>query len=333
MKPKDIQRDIRSRHIRMPGDSPNLGRMERMRDADLLRGGAQSRRRSSRDGQDRSHPARMKAILNWSIGLGAVALAVIGTTVILWLRPQMDRVDENLAVNLEELDMKVRVASKFASPSEEAAVGLVKRALAIHDPAQVAPLFHMGSSTAAEVIDFIKAGDSRDGRIDQYQWLSSMDTGGISIEGVLVNFKGAEGRKERLVFLTPDANGVWKLDFEAFARIVKPSWKELLENGAAEALVRVVVARDSYYNGPFSDEKEWVCYGIASPDMHELLRGYCKVGSPEAKAMEALLADGASMCRATLQLRRVNEAESRQFEITRILAKDWVVPNLPAGKS
>ena len=53
-----------------------------------------------------------------------------------------------------------------------------------------------------------------------------------------------------------------------------------------------MVAKDSYYNGPFRDETQWSCYGMASPDLDVVLLGYCRQGSPQAAAMERIVANG-----------------------------------------
>jgi hypothetical protein len=63
--------------------------------------------------------------------------------------------------------------------------------------------------------------------------------------------------------------------------------------------------------------------------------GYCKAGSPQAEAMERIVTesqrrlDFRGLCRATLQIRRPAGAESSQFEITRVLAQDWVLADQP----
>jgi hypothetical protein len=92
----------------------------------------------------------------------------------------------------------------------------------------------------------------------------------------------------------------------------------------------VIVGKDVYYNGPFRDESQWTCYAVVSPDTDELLHGYCRVGTPEADEMSRLLADGEATSRATLQLRRAKGAGPRQFEISRVVAKDWILPE-PVG--
>jgi hypothetical protein len=180
--------------------------------------------------------------------------------------------------------------------------------------------------------------ETRDGPIERYHWLSSIDVKDMLVECVLVVFKGNEKPAERLAFLTPDQQGNWKVDFDAFARSVRPSWDVLLgevadAEGTDEAVVRVFIGKDFYFNGPFRDEAEWVCYALASPDVDELLRGYCRVGSPQQLEMEKLFSDGENVRRVTLEIRKAKDAEARQFEITRILAPDWVVPLLDGENS
>ena len=119
------------------------------------------------------------------------------------------------------------------------------------------------------------------------------------------------------------------MDFAAFARCVKPSWKELLDGGCESGRVRVVAAKDNYYNGPFKDDRNWVAYKLVSPDIDEILVGYCRSGSAQHRAMELLWQRGeARQARVTLELHRPPDpasAERRQFEITHVLAEDWVM--------
>lgn len=333
MKSKAIQRDIRSRHSRVPGNSPGLAGTTRLHDTQFPEGDRRSRRRGTGQRYDLQNSSYRKSILLWSCILGAAALAIIGTAVSLWIAPQLGRHSGTISATSIEPETYVRVESGLTAPSESEAVRLVKRAISNRDPATVSSLFRMGSANAFEVIDFFKASAARDGEIERYEWLSSVDVDDLRLEGVQVFYKGKEKPTQRLAFLTPDDHGVWKLDFDAFARSVKPSWNVLLTKETGRGTVRVFVARDYYFNGPFSDETEWVCYGLASPDVDELLRGYCKVGSPEAAAMEKLFSDEVKMSRATLEIRHPKEGESRQFEITRILAEGWVLPDSPDRNS
>jgi hypothetical protein len=259
---------------------------------------------------------------------GLAALVVIGGSVAIWLLP---RVNRGSVENDSQLESSVRVASRFPSPGREQALDLVRRAVTTRDPQVVGSLFRDGVARSPEILDFLSGLETRDGRIERYEWLSSMDINGLLVDGVAVVFKGGEKPAERIAFLTPDPAGVWQMDFDAFARTVSPSWKELLQNGVDRAQVRVVVGKDVYYNGPFRDESQWTCYGIMSPDTEEVLHGYCRVGTPQADAMNRLFLDGESTSRVTLELRRTKGAETRQFEISRVVAKDWILPELAGG--
>lgn len=326
MNSKDIKRDIRSRHSRVSGDAPKIGRITRLRSAELPQlGVVRSRSRAGSRSVSHTNPALRKLIMIWSVVLGVAAFGVIIAAVSLWLLPKLRN---HAAVVVDPTfipDSRVRVTSRFPSPSEEEALRLVNRAMENRDIAKVPSLFRMGSANPEEVINFFKSSEGRDGAVSKCSWLSSMDQDGLLLEGVHVAFKGKDKPVERIAFLTPDEKGVWKMDFEAFARTARPSWNDLLENHAARATVRVFIGPDAYFNGVFSDETEWVCYGIASPDIDEVFHGYCRVGSPEAAVLEKFFDEGEKLSRATVELRSVSGAEPRQFEISRVLAKDWVV--------
>jgi hypothetical protein len=278
---------------------------------------------------------QLSATLVATILLVAAALIAIGVFVGVWLLKQPNR-KAVAAGDGHAREERVRNLSRFPSPAEQAALDIVRRALALRDPADVAVFFHQGSSAAEDVIAFLENMESMDGAITGYNWLSSMDANGILIDGVLVRTMSGGSQRERLALLTPDAQGAWKIDFDAFARTVKPSWGELLGMKADQALVRVIVTGDSYYNGRFRSESEWECYGLASPDTEHILTGYCRVNTPQARAMQKILAragetaDGrGSLRRATLAIRRPVGAEDRQFEITRVLAEDWILTDKP----
>ena len=105
-------------------------------------------------------------------------------------------------------------------------------------------------------------------------------------------------------------------------------------------MVRVILANDAYFNGPFRDDSRWSCYGMVSPDIERMLIGYCRKGSLQDQAMQRLFlsepdeagpeaASQSNIIRATLQLVRPPSAEDRQFEIVRVLAEDWVLSGQP----
>lgn len=285
-------------------------------------------------GGDRERNKRMLVILTWSAVFVTMALGVLGVAVWLWLRPKMNRAASGDGRTPVAEAVATHIVSRFESPSEKEALDFVKRAISIRDPSKVTAFFHPGSAKPEEVIDFLRV-KAEEGRVEGFTWLSSMDANGLLIDGVLVKTTVGNRLLNRLALLTPDEEGVWKIDFDAFARTVEPSWNELLEKNAGVGLVRVIVAADSYYNGPFRDDTQWICYGMVSPDTEKILLGYCRKGTPQAKAMKRIVSDERSVVgsrsakRATLEIRRVEGAEPRQFEISRVMAEDWVMSATP----
>ena len=294
------------------------------------------RRRGGRNSGDerskRSRDARKKVVWNWSALLVLLVLGVLGFFLTTWTRSHMGR-KVGKPGEVAGTVVQERVASRFPSPTEDVALETVRQALAVRDPGKVEEYFRLGASTAEDVVAFLGKRTEIDGRIVGLDWLRSMDANGLLIDGVLVNTLLDSQPRNRVALLTPDPEGVWKIDFDAFARVVSPPWAELLDPGSEGGLVRVVTAPDSYFNGAFRDESEWACYGMASPDVDQILVGYCRRGSAQAKAMARIMdqpddgefAGGRQIHRVTLELRRVPGGEARQFEITRVLAQDWIV--------
>jgi len=337
MKPRDVQRGISSRSVRVGGEAPGIGKVSRVRRGSGNSGGGR-RRRGTRAEMDKRRSLHLSSVV-----LGVVALAVIGVAVLFWVKTLRNRAPD-IVRTTTVVDNIRQASSKFPSPSEEEALALVKRALANRDPAKVPTLFRAGSASREEVVSYFEDAGSKDGPVEQYRWLSSMDSDGMLIEGVLVSFKTQEKKRERLALLTPDETGNWRLDFESYSRAMDTNWNDLLAKKAKSARVRVMLAADPYYNGIFSDERKWVGYAMASPDTDLLLRGYCLIGSAEAETMAAIIsplgktgtrASQASTAtgpaqktsRAILDIRSVEGAESRQFQITRVVAREWLLPD------
>ena len=325
MKSDGIQRAVRAnRHDRSEGDAPAIGRVARMPGTGLPK---ILRRRRNRG--ERGRHRQGKAVLYWSVLLGVCALGSVAVAMFFWLRPMMDSGAAAEAKIQQNPEAHVRVASQFPSPSEKDALGLAKRAMGIREPGMVAGLFHPGAASPQEIVDFIGGLGALDGAFDHYEWLSSLDANGLSLDGVLLHFMKGGKPRQRIAFLTPDTDGIWKIDFEAFARKTTPSWKELLEKGGDHAVVRVFLGTDSYYNGPFKDDTQWSCYGIGSPDTDQVLLGYSRLESPQTEAIKWMVSKGGGINRATLEIRRVDGAAPNQFEIVRVLAQDWVMSPKP----
>jgi hypothetical protein len=261
----------------------------------------------------------------WSILLSILALAMIGIAFGFWVSPKMNQRSVPKTAGVKD----AKPITQFPSPSEAEALAMVKAALLIRDPQQAQEVFRMGRATAQEIVDFLASLSSVESPKPTFEWLSSIDANGLALEGVTVKL-GEGGASQRLAVLTPDPAGKWKMDFETLARKCNPPLNEFLtSNYAAVAEVRVYVGSDNYFNGIYSDENEWVCYGLISPDIEQNLYAYCKVGSPQAKAMAAIFLRDSTLYRAVLEIRRWEEGDSRQFEIARVLADDWVLTEKP----
>jgi hypothetical protein len=274
--------------------------------------------------------ARQRLLFRWSVVLVALTAMIILGFMMFWLRAQRNAGTRSMA---KPVPAQVRISSQFVSPGEDEAADIVRSAMGTRDPGLVQNRIRPGDAAPSEVVAFMAATEERDGGIGQLLWLGGLDVEGMQVEGVLVEFTGRTPPVHRLALLVPDEVGVWKLDFEAFARWSRPSWGDLLEKRAERARVRVLVARDNYYNGPFMDENQWLNFALAAPELQgllpdgiETLSGYCRKESAQAKALERIFEQGDRTRRVTLEIRRNDEAGDRQFEITRVLAADWLMP-------
>lgn len=265
-----------------------------------------------------------------------MALGVLGSTVVLWIKSSKENSADTGSGVSATYPMEKKSTSRFESPSEEVALEHVKQALLVRDSVEISKYFRLGTTEPDTAVAFLKDIARMDGPVTGYSWLSSMDRNGLLIDGVLV----LKGNREyspssRLALLTPDETGKWQIDYDAFARICKPAWQGDFDQKYPGGLIRVFVARDSYYNSLFANESQWSCYRLFSPDWKEALMGYCRNNTPELAAMIRII-DNARVSggnpgavRMVLEIERVEGAEARQFRITRVLAEDWVQSATP----
>ncbi len=328
MKPEPIRKSVtNSRHERSAGDAPDLGRVSKMPGAGLPKGEKRMRKR----GAHRAKGTGGKIASNWVLLIGILILLVAGVFIFKLVRSGKSKTEGPITKRLvvDGLQLGAPKDSGMASPSEAEALALVKTALAVRDVAQVPRYFESVSHSAEEIVAFLAGLEASEGKITDYSWLSNMNTNGLILEGVLVRFNKDDKNQSRIVFLKPEPQAGWRVEFESFARIESPSWNDLVEGKVDQAQVRVFLVADSYYNGPFSDEKIWACYAISNPDSKEMLQGYCRIGSPQAAAIRTILSKGQRANRVTLELKRVPEGLEKQVEITRIIAEDWVISPEP----
>jgi len=252
-----------------------------------------------------------------------------------WLLSEKNRSENESVLIPEPLQIKDRVVSKFDPPSKEDSINKVRQGLLIREAGKVGDYFRTGSTNPASVITFLEGMAKTDGPVIGLEWLGSLNHNGTLTESVTIRTTDGKNPKERLALLTPDDKGEWKIDFDAFARAVRPSWNNILEPNSSGGLVRVYISSDSYYNRAFGDDSVWSCYQATSPDTDVRLLCYCKRNSPQHKAIKRILANDLTdkttqePVRMVLELQRVKDSDTRQFEISGVLAEDWIVSAKP----
>jgi hypothetical protein len=333
----NIHRSVKSQqHDRKVGDDPALGRVARMSGAGIKKKLGTRRKRSSRStthGNDgEKHRWRKRLILIWSGILAIFALGVIGGALGLW----MNRGQLKASASSATPEYKARITSLFPSPSEDEALELVKQAMQAKTPDEVQHYFGLNGERPETILSFLKTMAKEDGPIRGYHWLSSIDSSDLLIDGVRVLLGDKIPQKDRIAMLTPNDEGIWKVDFHSFARTCSLPLGEVIRPDSKGGKVRVIIFPDTYYNAAFADETQWSCFQLLSPDEDTTLLGYCRVNSPQHKALVEVVARATHRSRIDqrpprgfLEIERVEGGEPRQFEITRVLAEDWLESPTP----
>ncbi len=317
MTPKDkvyvgIRGKVPGKGWRAIGSPPDLGNVSRMPRAYHKGRGRWRKSRGSR--RKVKVPYYVKVL-----SLVVLGLVVIGVPLVLWIQGRF-ALDEDIEDAKPKSQEVVRVVGKFVPPNEDDAIRLVKQALAARNVADLKKTIRMGETSAKEIVEFLGTLEAKEGKQEQLDWLAGMDANGLQIEGVLVRFGD---KHSRLAMLTPDESGTWHMDYDSFARKVRPDWARILSSPDIEATVRVYVGMDSYYNGDF-DEASWKSYAMGSPDNADmLLTGYVKPGSSQHIALESIL--GGKKNRAVIRIRHTAAMGPRQYEIIEVIAEDWIV--------
>ena len=336
MKPAKSKHVIQGNsNTRMVGDAPNIGRVVRVRGStrtspSLLTDGRRRKRKAGVSSRNRiARNDHRRLVRSSTFAFGALTFLCVILALGIWLSSKRETLDMPLTLSTEASEERVRVISKFQSPSEQDAVATVKQALAVRTVGPIEDYFRLGTSSREEVLEFLQGLEAKNGEAREFKWLSSIDASGLSVDGVQVSFAREDKRCVRMALLTPDLSGKWKIDFDGFARTGESSWDKFLNRSVSNLQVRTYVAKDIYYNGPFSDEQQWLCYAIASPDREKSLFGYCKIGSVQAAALDAILAKQVKLPRVVLEISHAEGTAPRQVMISRVIGEDWILGNVP----
>lgn len=331
MKDKGISRNIGKATSRKPGEGPGLGHVSRVAPGAVqgeVAPKGERRRRKVISEEELAHQERRERqshaiVVRWTMIFALIGVAVLALFAMFWLMPMLEK-RKQVATGRDKVVYEAIEKPVDTVPGENESIRIAQRALEAKTPAEVEKWIRPDTATSDEVMEFIVGLRGKEGEIKRYEWMPRLDTSREDISGVVVFYEKDGKISNRLALLIPDEDGRWKMDFPAFARLSVPSWETFLGEDGASALVRVYVAKDQYYNGPFAEQEGWRCFGIASPDVPELMYGYCQMDSPQHRALEELLG-GASKARVVLGIEKVEGASDRQFRIKRVMAQDWAV--------
>jgi hypothetical protein len=201
---------------------------------------------------------------------------------------------------------------------------LVNSLLAARTPRQLDALIRPAGQKPEEILAKLAGLQELDGKVTSVQHEGPVASLCLQLEAVTVKF---DSGRNRIALVAPDPAGIWRVDFDAFDRHVTTPWSDLLSGTPQEGTVRVFVRPDNYYNGRYQNDRDWVCFGFASPDHETLMFGYTPRGGKQHLAMvEALRGLGsAGLKRMTLEIRHTGEGDRRLFEITRVFSDDWAI--------
>ncbi|MDB6078844.1 MAG: hypothetical protein JWO82_2591 [Akkermansiaceae bacterium] len=222
-------------------------------------------------------------------------------------------------------------ANDSAPPPEKKLVKIATEMVEATRPTDLPDIVRLAGRKPEALLAKLQEMAKDDGEVSNVSYIGPVQNLTQPLEAVLVSFRN---KRNRIALFCPDKQGQWLIDFDSYSRSTSTPWNELLSGGNAEATVRVYVSMDSYYNGRFSEESEWSCNGLASPDQPTLMFGYTPKNSPVDRAIrESLrfklnsgLAESSRMLRMTLGIKHQEGDDKRQFEIVRVIADDWATP-------
>jgi len=308
------------------GDAPIIGSVPKMHTGHESRAG---RRTSKVTGRGKVFmPSLNQGVTVFLVLFGITVVSLVG-----WIVYSQNKALTAATAPLGVvLPREEKTSAEIAVPTGSELEEIVRSFLGARTPEAVGTLIRKSEQPVPEILEKLAELEEVDGEISSVKYRSPLPSRALQLEAVIVNFKNG---RNRLALLSPDDTGVWRVDFDGFDRYVSPPWEKLLSGEVSEGRVRIYVSKDSYYNGRFSDEKQWACFGIASPDNETLMFGYTPRGSAQFKAIHALLTEDpldplgkpkeGALKRAFVEIRHLPESAARQFEITRVLSDEWAM--------
>ncbi|MGC4014187.1 MAG: hypothetical protein QM755_06650 [Luteolibacter sp.] len=268
--------------------------------------------------------SRAKVLLVRTIALAAVAgLGLVVFVVVGILRTKDEGTqawrDPNVS-NYRNYEGAKKVR-EFPTPDSERVVAIVRKVLAMRKAEDFKDLVRLKGISEAEAVDFLTRLPERSGRVTEVTWQNTDGANELQLESAIVKF---ERGVPRTAYLTPDDAGVWQVDLAAFAAHGSVGWDEFQAGGERSVELRVIAARDTYYNGAYSDDHAWSCYTLAYPGADSKLIGYAKKNGPVDEALTRILKNRVGFP-VVVRVSKNSGAAGRQVEILAVPAEGWVL--------
>lgn len=179
-------------------------------------------------------------------------------------------------------------------------------------------------TTPAAAYEILKEIQTREGHLTELQWLGIRYIGDRLIEEVTTMYSSGKSRSVRLAQITRQPDGSHKVDFASYVRKTSHPWNDIVDGNVESCIVRVMISKSAYHNGVFRDDKKWSAYTISSPDVDTTLHAYAEIGSKEEIRIRDILATEPQSPRVTLQIQRNETLLPNQFQVSQVIARDWI---------
>ncbi len=324
---KEVTRISGDRTVRKVGEAPNIGKVLRS---------PLSGTRKKRGGLPRSGKKQKlhRVVSAWSVTIAVLSLGIVLFFLVSYFRDLSISQDTGSALgthtpDLDEIFSREDPGSP-TTPGKDASLAIVEAALANRDPARVNDHFALRAITGTdEVVRILRELETKEGKPSRLDWVGTVFLNGMPMEQVVAYMESGDKTVNHLAMVVRQPDGKWRVDFDAYLRTTTPDWETILARKSVTSEIRVFIGTDTYYNGIYSDEKIWQAYSLVSPDMDIILYGYVKRNTPASRALQKIMETEVSFHSATLSILTAPEGAGRQFEISRVLAENWVVGDLP----
>jgi hypothetical protein len=304
------------------GDAPSLGNLPTVSGENPpLR-----KRRSSRTAQKKK---LSKRFVGWSLLAFFVSVSLLTVSIVRNIRNKvLVNPSSNETEKLIDLDKAFDDSEKSDPPELKPAeaVTLVTQALDNRDPGLMQDFFVLGKDVnPAEAMEELVRIREAEGEITRTDWLAPKFPGERSALQAVVHTAKDEKEQSRRAQFALGSDGKWRIDLNAFLRKCEPPLAEVLSAESGTFLVRVFVSEETAYRGMYSDKNEWRAYSLTSPDIEDSLYAYAKRGSSQDKALRRILIEDELLHHATLRITKEPESGPRQFQVSQVIAGNWIV--------